>query len=149
VSGERPQVTGLPLSPWEREGLIAALAGAGLPTADVQAPGPLFWRFENDEGPLGFGGLEIHDDQALLRSVVTLPPLRRRGFGRAIVETLETEARVRDCNAVWLLAKETGFFARLGYRQCAREEMPKALRETALFTRLCPASTIAMTKRLD
>ncbi len=139
----------LPLAAWERDGLVAALSKAGLPVEDVKEPGPLFWRFERDDTPVGFGGLEIHGDQALLRSVVTLPPVRKRGIGRAIVSALEVEARVRHCRAVWLLAPAPDFFLRLGYRQCERVEMPKALQETAQFTRLCPASAIVMSKRLD
>ena len=77
----RPIPIPLPLAVWERDGLAAALAKAGLPTEDIQASGPLFWRFENDDVPVGFGGLEIFEDQALLRSVVTLPPVRNRGIG--------------------------------------------------------------------
>ena len=43
--------------------------------------------------PVGFGGLEIHGSDALLRSLVTLPPLRQLGMGAAMVAVLETEAR--------------------------------------------------------
>ena len=122
----RPIPIPLPLAVWERDGLAAALAKAGLPTEDIQASGPLFWRFENDDVPVGFGGLEIFEDQALLRSVVTLPPVRNRGIGRAIVVSLEAEANIRGCLAVWLVTeKAAGFFARLGYRACERSEAPQ------------------------
>src|SRR5882757_6235112 len=87
-----------PLAAWEREGIKAALIGAGLPAGDVDDPYVLTWRFETYEDvPVGFGGLEIHDDDALLRSVVTLPPLRQIGMGAAIVDALEAEARARRC----------------------------------------------------
>jgi len=144
---ERRRPVGLPIMAWERDGLVAALARAGLSTKDVKSSGPLFWRFESDDSPVGFGGLEIHGDAALLRSVVTLPPLRRRGFGRGIVEVLELEARLRGGRTVWLLASEPGFFERLGYRPCPREALPQALRETAEVSG-APASAVAMTKPL-
>ena len=84
----------MPLAAWERDGLAAALQGAGLPTDDLAEPGRLFWRFETAETePVGFGGLEILHGDALLRSIVTLPPLRKRGIGAAIVASLEEEAR--------------------------------------------------------
>lgn len=145
----RPIPVALPLAVWEREGLAAALAKAGLPTADVKSDGPLFWRFEHDDGPVGFGGLEIFSDQALLRSVVTLPPVRNRGIGGAIVAALETEARIRGARAVWLLTDTAvDFFARLGYRKYERADAPEAMQESAQFARLCPASATAMMKRL-
>lgn len=63
----------LPLAAWEREGLKSALVKAGLPADDVGDPHQLFWRFESHEDvPVGFGGLEVHGDEALLHSVVTL-----------------------------------------------------------------------------
>lgn len=151
MSGERfPRLVWFPLAAWEREGLSAALAKAGLPTEDVKAPGPLFWRFENDDFPVGFGGLEIHGDQALLRSVMTLPPLRERGIGGAIVAALEAEASLRGCRAIWLLAPATDdFFVRRGYARCERAEAPRAIQATQQFTTPSQASAIPMMKRLD
>ena len=143
------RLIGIPLAVWERDGLIASLAKAGLLAEDVTTPGPLFWRFENEAMPVGFGGLELYGDQALLRSVVTLPPMRKRGIGRGIVAALEVEARIRACRALWLLTPGADFFAHLGYRRCERADMPKVLQETEQAAKLCPASAIAMTKRLD
>jgi GNAT superfamily N-acetyltransferase len=82
-----------PLATWERDGLKAALARAGLPADDIQDDGPLFWRFERDDMPVGFAGIEVHGSDALLRSLVTLPPLRLQGVGGAMVDKMETEAR--------------------------------------------------------
>jgi N-acetylglutamate synthase-like GNAT family acetyltransferase len=128
--------------------LAAALAKEGLPADDLQSAHPLFWRFESDALPVGFGGLEIFGSQALLRSLVTLPPVRGRGIGGAMVAALEMEARIRGCRTVWLLThKAANFFARLGYRACERAEAPKPIREAAHFAR--PASASAMMKRLD
>jgi N-acetylglutamate synthase-like GNAT family acetyltransferase len=151
VTGRRrPIPVALPLAVWEREGLAAALIKAGLPAEDVTDPTALFWRFEHEDGPVGFGGLDIHGDQALLRSVVTLPPVRNRGIGTAIVALLELEARVRGCRDVWLLTDTAvNFFDRLGYRKFERADVPAALQKTAQFVRLCPASATAMMKRLD
>ncbi len=71
-----------PLAVWERDGVEAALVRAGLPADDLGDPDVLLWRFETYEDvPVGFGGLEIDGDDALLRSVVTLPPLRQVGMG--------------------------------------------------------------------
>src|SRR5215813_1293199 len=110
-----------PLQVWERDGVAAALVKAGLPADDVDDPYVLLWRFETYEDvPVGFGGLEIYDYDALLRSVVTLPSVRRVGMGAAIVAALEAEARARRCRAIYLLTtSEADFFSRLGYQPCA------------------------------
>jgi N-acetylglutamate synthase-like GNAT family acetyltransferase len=145
-----PSLVALPLAVWERDGLKAALAGAGLPADDILAAGPQFWRFSTqDDVPAGFGGIEVHGADALLRSVVTLPPLRSRGIGQAIVRALEAEAIVMRCSAVWLLTTTARtFFDRLGYAAVDRAGVPGAIRATAQFSALCPDSATAMVKRL-
>ena len=79
-----------PLAAWEREGVKVALVKAALPADDVDNPRALLWRFETLEGiPVGFGGLEVCGSDALLRSRITLPPLRQVGMGAAMAAMLE------------------------------------------------------------
>ena len=74
--------------------------------------------------PAGFGGIEVHGADALMRSVVTLPPLRGRGIGQAIVRALEAEAIVMKCRAVWLLTTtRASFFGKLGYTAVDRADV--------------------------
>jgi N-acetylglutamate synthase-like GNAT family acetyltransferase len=143
-----PRLQRAPLAVWEREGLKAALVKAGLPADDVGDPALLFWRFETFEDvPVGFGGLELHGDDALLHSVVTLPPLRQGGLGGAIVSALEAEARAYQCRAIYLLTTSTpDFFARLGYAPCAPADLPQTIRDSRQFAALPGAS--AMVKHI-
>jgi len=145
-----PRLFARPLKLGERGALSKALAKASLPVEDLDAPGPLFWRFETtDSMPVGFGGLEIHGEDALLRSLVILPPLRSRGLGAAVVAQLENEAALHGCRAVWLLTEAaSGFFDRLGYAKCDRAVVPPKIRETREFAALCPASADVLVKRL-
>lgn len=145
-----PKLLGHPLHFGERGALSRALAKAGLPIDDLEAPGRLFWRFETtDQVPVGYGGLEIHEKEALMRSVLTLPPARNRGIGQGIVAALETEALIAGCGSVWLITTSMGgFFEPLGYAPCARADVPQIVRETQQFAALCPASATVMTKRL-
>jgi N-acetylglutamate synthase-like GNAT family acetyltransferase len=138
-----------PLAVWERDGLKAALVKAGLPADDVGDARLLFWRFETTDIPVGFGGLEIHGSDALLRSLVTLPPLRQIGMGAAMVAVLETEARALKCRAIYLLtASDANFFGRLGYAPCARSEVPEAIRASRQFAEFCGPTAAAMVKRI-
>jgi amino-acid N-acetyltransferase len=150
-TGSRPpRVFAHPLKLGERGALSKALLKARLPVDDVEAPGPPFWRFETaDSMPVGFGGLEIHGEDALLRSLLILPPLRSRGLGAALVAQLEIEAALHGCRAVWLLTEAaSGFFDRLGYAKCDRAVVPEKIRETPQFAALCPASADVLVKRL-
>jgi N-acetylglutamate synthase-like GNAT family acetyltransferase len=138
-----------PLAAWERDGLKAALMKAGLPADDVSDPQLLFWRFETYEDvPVGFGGLEIHGSDALMRSIVTLPPLRQIGLGAGIVASLEAEASARRCRALYLLTtSEVDFFAHLGFARCDRHKVPDGISSSAQFA-LSPADATVMLKHL-
>ena len=146
----RRRLLATPLAAWERDGLKAALLKVRLPADDVGDARLLFWRFESlNDVPVGFGGLEIHGRDALLRSVVILPRLREIGMGRAIVETLETEAATRECRAIYLLTtSQAEFFARLGYAPCGRRDVPEGIAASRQFTMLCPATADVMMKRV-
>jgi N-acetylglutamate synthase-like GNAT family acetyltransferase len=142
-------LSALPLAPWERDAVAAALRKAGLPSDDLQAHGRMFWRFEEKDVPVGFGGIELHGDAALLHSVVTLPPLRHRGLGGAIAAHLEDEARAHKCGALYLLTvDEAVFFARLGYEICDRANLPAAIRTSPLFAAPGMDTATVMMKRL-
>ena len=148
-----PRVTAIPLADWEREGVVAALKGAGVSDDEVCAPGAHFWRYESlDMTPVGFGGLETHGNDALLHAVVTMPPLRGRGFARAIVAALETEAQNVGCSTMWVLKTpqtETQMFDRLGYAPCDTEQVPPAIRDAPLFASLTKAGAIIMMKSIE
>jgi N-acetylglutamate synthase-like GNAT family acetyltransferase len=139
-----------PLAAWERDGVKAALVRAGLPADDIGDERVLIWRFETGQAiPVGFGGLEIFGSDALLRSLVTLPPVRQVGMGAAMVAMLETEALALKCRVIYLLtASDTRLFGRLGYAACARSDVPEAVRASRQFAALCPPSAVAMIKHL-
>jgi len=145
----RPALFALPLATWERDGLKAALARSGLPSDDVEHDGPLFWRFERDDVPVGFAGIEVHGTDALLRSLITLPPLRRQGIGGAMIDKMEVEARARGASAIYLLTNNAeAFFTKRGYAPCGRNGVPAAIAATPQFARLCPASATVMVKQV-
>jgi amino-acid N-acetyltransferase len=143
------RLSALPLAAWERDGLQAALVRSGLPAADVGEADRLFWRFETTEDvPIGFGGIELHGREGLLRSVVILPPLRRHGYGTAVVAVLELEAQSRGCRMLYLLAPMAqSFCARLGYLPCVRASVPEPVRASREFAAY-PSSTPVLAKAL-
>jgi N-acetylglutamate synthase-like GNAT family acetyltransferase len=143
------QVFAQPLATWERDGLKAALHRVGLPSDDIDQDGPLFWRFERDDVPVGFAGLEVHGQDALLRSLVTLPPVRLRGVGAAMVAKIETEAVARSAKAIYLLTQDnTSFFAKLGYTACDRTRVPALIGTASPFAAPGAAAATVMMKQI-
>jgi len=129
--------------------LIAALEATGLPTDDLQEPGRRFYRFEDDGGLVGYGGLEQIGPEALIRSIVVLDEHRGAGHGSAILSWLEAEAVGRKASGLYLLtASATAFFERHGYVVLPRSSAPPAIAASRQFSTLCPASAAFMFKEL-
>ena len=129
----------------------ALLAAAGLPVADLTAASLAdFWGCRAGEELAGAIGLERYGAVALLRSLAVAPDWQGRGLGAALLAHAERAARQRGIAALYLLtATAAAFFARRGYVRIPREAAPPALRQTAEFAALCPASAVCLTKPLD
>lgn len=133
------------------EGVKRLLAACSLPSADL-SPGKLrhFFACGPAEGPSGVVGLELFGTDALLRSLAVAQEARGKGCGRRLVQAAEGHARSRGATSLYLLTTSAEkFFRRLGYAEVPREAVPDAIRATPEFSALCPASAVAMSKRLD
>lgn len=141
----------LPIEPITQLAEIKRLLSAcGLPVSDI-APceSRLFFGCRSDAGLAGVVGLEIFGSVALLRSLAISPQYRSHGLGRALVAHAETHAASRAVESLFLLTTtaET-YFSKLGYSHASRENAPSAIKATAQFSGLCPASSAFMSKRL-
>lgn len=121
----------------------------GLPSADVRTkPGRFYVGFHGDDR-IGIGGIEIYGTDGLLRSVVVERSERGNGFGAAICDALEAEARAGGVDALYLLTTTAPeFFATRGYAEIERTDAPAPIRQTTEFKDLCPATAICMKKSL-
>lgn len=129
--------------------LIAALEAAGLPTDDLREPDRRFYRFEDDAGLIGYGGLEQLSPDALIRSIVVIDSRRGEGHGSAILSWLETKAAEQKAAGLYLLTTSaTAFFQRHGYTALPRSAAPPAIAASRQFSTLCPASATFMFKEL-
>lgn len=121
-----------------------ALAGADLPTDDVEDEGRTFFRIVGDDNrTVGYAGLEACGGDQLLRSVVVLPGQRGKGAGLAVVEAVLS--RVEPGNDVFLATTSASpFFERLGFIEVQRENLPAAVLATRQLSSLCPSSATIM-----
>lgn len=127
----------------------ALLESNDLPTRDVRAKPESFFVGEADGAFVGIGGVERHGPAGLLRSVVVEESSRGQGYGAALCDALEERARADDVDTLYLLTTSAaGFFRARGYEPIDREDAAPAVRRSAQFTDLCPASATCMRKQL-
>ncbi len=129
--------------------ILGLLREAELPCEDAAEHVGAFLVGERAGHLVGTAGLELYGEQVLVRSLALAAPLRRRGLGAALCDTLLGEARRRGARDAYLLTTTaSGFFAGQGFRPLERELAPPAIRATREFRELCPASAVLMHRRL-
>lgn len=98
---------------------------------------------------VGAAGLEAAGPDRLLRSLVVAPRERGRGTGEALVARLLRDARDAGVRHLWLLTETAaGFFPRFGFRPAPRAGAPSALQALAEFAHACPATAVALARRV-
>ena len=134
----------------DRSGAVRLLASAGLPAADLTDEHmSAFFYAGSASAPDAMVGLEIYGPDALLRSLVVLPALRKRGLGERLVAKAEQHARERGVRTIYLLTTTAEqFFLARGYSIAAREAAPRSIQSTKEFAGLCPASSAFLSKHL-
>ena len=131
-----------PARPVELDAIVALLGAAGLPVEDLDAAMlDAFIVATEGEACVGVVGLEIHEPNALLRSLAVERGHRSRGLGARLVHAIETEARARGVTALYLLTTTARtFFERVGYTAHDRAAVPPSITATTEFSSLCPAT---------
>lgn len=135
--------------PQDRATVEALLAAAALPLDGVEEHFGQFFVVDEGGRIVGAAGLEIYGAHALLRSVVVADNARGRGLGLLLTRQALREVKARGAHAVCLLTTTAEpFFLRFGFERIARDDVPRALRQSREFQGACPASAIAMQRRL-
>jgi amino-acid N-acetyltransferase len=136
------------VSETDRQDAINLLQQHGLPVSDIDDD-KLLYLLEDGDKIIGTAGLEIFEDCALLRSVSVIKEEQGKGYGKVINDQIEKYVKESGINCLYLLTTTAkDFFDKQGYCVIKREESPEALKQTAEFTSLCPASAVVMKKRI-
>lgn len=126
----------------------ALLAAAGLPGEDVASHVATAIVGVQGRRVVACGALEPLGRAVLLRSVAVAPECRGRGWGARVTDELLALAGALGMPEAWLLTTTAErWFAARGFDKAARDSAPPALRRTAQFTTLCPATAALMVKR--
>lgn len=127
-------LTGVILAPSAYAPLEAALRSHGMPVEGLRAANKQYFAFYDGRARLvGYGGLELHRPDALLRSILVTDQ-RCGGLGREIVAWMVHHAGRHGVRHMYLLTRRAGgFFARLGFTPLARDDCPAAIRASGQF----------------
>jgi amino-acid N-acetyltransferase len=98
----------------------------------------------------GCGALHFYTPTvAEVRSLAVGPERKQRGTGRVLVEALEHEARENNLEAIFAFTYVPEFFARLGFSEVERGELPlKAWKDCLRCPKFQNCDEIAVLKRL-
>lgn len=131
------------------EDVKALLRANDLPAADVGANADSIYRAIEDGELVGLGGVQRDGTVGLLRSVVVTKSDRGEGYGTAICDALEAQARSNGVETLFLLTTTaTEFFRERGYEPTERTAVPESIRQTNEFTDLCPETATCLRKDL-
>lgn len=99
---------------------------------------------------VGCGALHFYTaSSGEVRSLAVDPRVKSKGIGRAIVEALEREAREQDLQSIFAFTYVPGFFAKLGFEEVERGELPlKAWKDCLRCPKFQACDEIAVLKRL-
>lgn len=100
---------------------------------------------------VGCGALHFYTPSSgEVRSLAVEPGEKTRGIGRRLVESLETEARIHDLQALFAFTYVPGFFEKLGFEEVDRGQLPlKAWKDCLRCPKFQACDEIAMLKRLS
>ena len=128
----------------------ALLLANNLPVDDLSELAPDDFLYGGTaEKPIGFIGMQLVGDDALLRSLVVTKAGRGRGYGSALVAALEQLAKTKQVKCLYLLTTTAQtFFTNQGYCVIDRSSAPEPIKQTREFSGLCPDDAILMSKNL-
>lgn len=128
-----------PVAAVDLPGVVSLLEGSGLP---LQGLGRTeLWTARGPDGePVAVGGLEVHGDVGLLRSLAVHPDERGSGRGRLLAEHVVAQARARQLRAVYALTTTADdFLQACGFSVVDRSAAPDQLEASAELS-ACPSS---------
>ncbi len=110
---------------------------------------PSFFVLRNEQGVVGAVALEVHGDDAILRSLAVNEEFRGAGYGWMLADMAISQARWRGVRRIYLLTESASdfFAAKFGFRVVDRSTLSKQVAASETFSRLVGAQLVAM--RLD
>ena len=133
----------------DRADVERLLAAAKLPLAGVGEPFAHYVVAVTSGGVVGAIGVESHTPYGLLRSAVVDGAQRGRGIGALLTAKAIERSRAAKLRALYLLTTDASeYFRRHGFREVAREALPRELGASEELKGACPDTAVAMVLEL-
>jgi amino-acid N-acetyltransferase len=127
------------------EAFKTLLKSSGLPFEDLNYNDHILVGYYDDEELVGTGGLEIYEGYALLRSLAVKLGARGMSLGSAITKNLIEQAKKHNLKGIYLLTETAhGFFMLKGFKDVTRDQVPKGVKSSSEFSRVCPSTAACM-----
>jgi amino-acid N-acetyltransferase len=136
----------------DKQEVLDLLTGTELPIEDLtdeKMQNFMVARSE-DKSMIGVVGIEMFQENGLLRSLAVQPAYRGRGLGGQLTREIESFARSNGIKTLYLLTLTAAdFFSKFDYQVIQRDRAPESIQNTAEFNNLCPVSAVCLYKTLD
>ncbi len=134
--------------PEDLDFIVKLLKDNDLSHEDIASKVDCLFLGHTGDGIIGIGGVEIYEDNGLLRSLVIKKPFRSKGWGKELCSNLIEYARIQGVKELYLLTLTAAdFFEKLGFIRIDRETAPSPLQQTIEFMSLCPVTAVCMMKK--
>jgi amino-acid N-acetyltransferase len=125
------------------------LSGQKLPIEDISRDLRHFFVAKENEKIIGTIGMEQYGEFGLLRSMATDEQHRNKGIASDLIDTLFRHAKQMGITSMFLLTETAeSYFAKKGFEKIERETAPGAVKKSAEFSHVCPASAVLMKKEI-
>ncbi len=130
---------------------LELLNECGLPYSDLtESSFETFLGCGDESNPKGIIGLELHGEDALLRSLAISADARGQGCGKELVTKLEELASSKRVRNLYLLTDTAEkYFERLGFVIVERHLVSNSIRDTEEFSSLCSEDAVVMRKAIE
>jgi amino-acid N-acetyltransferase len=104
---------------------------------------------KNTDMLLGCIGLEIYEDDALIRSLAVHPSYHNKGLGSKLINHIHEFASSIGIKRIYLLTETAKpFFERFNYQVIPRSDTSSKVQQSIEFKSLCPETATCMVKFL-
>ncbi|MDG6994351.1 MAG: GNAT family N-acetyltransferase [Nitrososphaerota archaeon] len=103
-----------------------------------------FWVAKSKGEIVGTVGLEVWNDQGLLRSLAVKKNLRNIGIGSALVQQVVDASKQLSLKELFLLTEIKDYYLKLGFSETVREKVEGEVLNSEEFKGACLQSAKAM-----
>ena len=129
--------------------ILLLLREVELPVEGVKEHVQDFLIMMMDDRVIGSAGLELYNENAVLRSVAVHPDFQGGGIGTTLTKATIDFAKQNRVKHIYLLTQTAdSFFMKQGFERTDRGAVPKLIAESVEFSSVCPSSAICMVLHL-